>query len=432
MDQIINYILTFLLGVEKASAYASLIGYTSNPNLFHRYRVVIIPSRFFDIDVYGTTESLPKFPLMEIEGIPFLYGSPREEMYDDTLIIYADLIASSYFLMTRYEEIQKRSVRDAFGRFPGKESLPYKAGFINRPIIEEYGKLLRERLRRVNVPILEPNPGLDKIWLTHDIDAPFFCRTFRNLLREIVKRQNIFKAIKYYTGPLENDPYYTFPWMLQENEKVKAICGERCETVFFLKAGGKTPYDKPHYKHWQKDVKLMLALMNQHHCLFGLHTSFEASEQPSLISQEKNTLDHVWNLESITMNRHHFLSLREPEDFDKLMKAGITEDFTMGYADVAGFRLGTCRPVRWINPITRQLTSLTLHPLTVMDCTLSDAKYMNLRYEEALTYTLLLIKKIREYGGEVVTLWHNTSFAFNNPCPYHRHLYTLLLKELTI
>ena len=119
MDQIINYILTFLLGVEKASAYASLIGYTSNPNLFHRYRVVIIPSRFFDIDVYGTTESLPKFPLMEIEGIPFLYGSPREEMYDDTLIIYADLIASSYFLMTRYEEIQKRSERDAFGRFPG-------------------------------------------------------------------------------------------------------------------------------------------------------------------------------------------------------------------------------------------------------------------------------------------------------------------------
>ena len=172
---------------------------------------------------------------MEIEGIPFLYGSPREEMYDDTLIIYADLIASSYFLMTRYEEIQKRSVRDAFGRFPGKESLPYKAGFINRPIIEEYGKLLRERLRRVNVPIMEPNPGLDKIWLTHDIDAPFFCRTFRNLLREIVKRQNIFKAIKYYTGPLENDPYYTFPWMLQENEKVKAICGERCETVFSLK-----------------------------------------------------------------------------------------------------------------------------------------------------------------------------------------------------
>ena len=104
----------------------------------------------------------------------------------------------------------------------------------------------------------------------------------------------------------------------------------------------------------------------------------------------------------------------------------------MGYADVAGFRLGTCKAVRWINPMTRQLTSLTLHPLTVMDCTLSDPQYMNLSYVEALTYCISLIKRIREVGGEVVTLWHNTSFATNNPCSYHRHLYTLLLKELTI
>ena len=205
MDQIVTYILTFLLGVEKATAYAGLIGYTSNPNLFHKYKVVIIPSRFFDIDIYGTADSLPRFPLMEIDHVPFLYGSPREEMYDDTLVIYADFIASSYFLMTRYEEIQKRSVRDEFGRFPGKQSLPYKAGFINRPIIEEYGKLLRERLRRMNVPIPEPNPGIEKIWLTHDVDAPFFCRNLRNVLRETIKGEGFFQAFKYYTGPLENE-----------------------------------------------------------------------------------------------------------------------------------------------------------------------------------------------------------------------------------
>ena len=33
-----------------------------------------------------------------------------------------------------------------------------------------------------------------------------------------------------------------------------------------------------------------------------------------------------------------------------MIRAGITDDFTMGYADIAGFRLGTCRSVRWINP----------------------------------------------------------------------------------
>ena len=32
MDQIVTYILTFLLGVDRAMNYASMIGYTSNPN----------------------------------------------------------------------------------------------------------------------------------------------------------------------------------------------------------------------------------------------------------------------------------------------------------------------------------------------------------------------------------------------------------------
>lgn len=432
MDQIVTYILTFLLGVDRAMNYASMIGYTSNPNLFSKYKVVIIPSRFFDIDIYGTPESLPRLPLMELNKVPFLYGSPREDMHGNTLLLYADLIASSYFLMTRYEEIQKRAVRDKYGRFPGKESLPYKAGFIHRPIIEEYGKLLRERLRKVGVVIGEPNPGFSKIWLTHDVDAPFYCRSLRNLCRETFKGEGFLKAIKNYTGSLTNDPYYTFPWILEENQKVKEIQQERCQTVFFLKVGGRSHYDRPHYKRWETDTKQMLHLMCDNGADFGLHSSFEASERPSLVPEEKRILDHEWGIESVTKNRHHFLRLREPEDFDKLIKSGITEDFTMGYADVAGFRLGTCKAVRWINPMTRQLTSLTLHPLTVMDCTLSDPQYMNLSYVEALTYCISLIKRIREVGGEVVTLWHNTSFATNNPCSYHRHLYTLLLKELTI
>ncbi len=42
--------------------------------------------------------------------------------------------------------------------------------------------------------------------------------------------------------------------------------------------------------------------------------------------------------------------------------AGITDDYTMGYADQVGFRLGTARPVRCIYPATRHLSRrLTLH-----------------------------------------------------------------------
>lgn len=429
MNQTIYYIIRFLLGVDRAGAYSSLIGYTSDVRLFHKYKVVIVPSGFFQSSVYGTPESLPQLPLKEIEGVPLLFGTPKEECFEETWVIYADIIASSYFLLSRYEEIQKRDIRDKHGRFPGKESLPYKAGFIHRPIVEEYGKLLRHWLRKACVHIPEPQPELQKIWLTHDVDAPFFCRSLRNICRETLKGIGFRKALKLYQGPLEKDPYYTFPWMLEQDSLVKSRFGDRCHILFFLKAGGRHANDKPHYQVRSHDIQKLLHLFKKNKALLGLHSSYEAGIYPDLIPEEKMRLEHDWKLENIHLNRHHYLASREPEDLTKLIKAGITDDFTMGYADVSGFRLGTCRPVKWINPMTRQLTSLTLHPLSVMDCTLSESQYMGLSPDEAYQYCAELVREIRQHRGEIVWLWHNTSFA-GTESDYHKKLYVRLLNLL--
>jgi hypothetical protein len=112
-----------------------------------------------------------------------------------------------------------------------------------------------------------------------------------------------------------------------------------------------------------------------------------------------------------------------------LIDAGITDDFTMGYADVAGFRIGTCRPVRWINPKTRELTSLMLHPLAMMDVTLSDKRYMNLSAHDAYEYCIRLINMVESWNGELVLLWHNTSVE-DNPRSYHRKLYQDIISYL--
>lgn len=429
MNQTIYYIIRFLLGVDRAGAYSSLIGYTSDVRLFHKYKVVIVPSGFFQSSVYGTPESLPQLPLKEIEGVPLLFGTPKEECFEETWVIYADIIASSYFLLSRYEEIQKRDIRDKHGRFPGKESLPYKAGFIHRPIVEEYGKLLRHWLRKACVRIPEPQPELQKIWLTHDVDAPFFCRSLRNICRETLKGIGFREALKLYQGPLEKDPYYTFPWMLEQDSLVKNRFGDRCHILFFLKAGGRHANDKPHYQVRSHDIQKLLHLFKKNKALLGLHSSYEAGIYPDLIPEEKMRLEHDWKLENIHLNRHHYLASREPEDLTKLIRAGITDDFTMGYADVSGFRLGTCRPVKWINPMTRQLTSLTLHPLSVMDCTLSESQYMGLSPDEAYQYCAELVREIRQHRGEIVWLWHNTSFA-GTESDYHKKLYVRLLNLL--
>lgn len=80
--------------------------------------------------------------------------------------------------------------------------------------------------------------------------------------------------------------------------------------------------------------------------------------------------------------------------------------------------------------MTRQLTSLTLHPLSVMDCTLSESQYMGLPLNEAFRYCLQLLKQTKQYGGEIVWLWHNTSFAETEKNSYHKTLYVRLLNAL--
>lgn len=407
MEKIISYIINFLVGGEHAGTFGSLVGYTDDPRKFPQYKVVILPSPFFKENIYGKAESLPQLPLSTIEEVPLLFGTPEIEWHGETLVVHADIIASSYFLITRYEEIRRRNERDIYGRFPGKSSLPYRAGFIHRPVVDEYGKLLRKWLRDTNVKIAEPEQKIKKIWLTHDVDAPFYCRTLRNFLRVGIKKEGWRQALKYMMGPLMQDPYYTFPELLKlDKSLINAVGEDRCETVFFFKASGSSREDRPKYNLQSKDMRRLLALCISEKASIGLHSSYDAGQKPSLISSELELLKKA-SKHTLLYNRHHYLASCEPEDMDWLEKAGITDDFTMGYADVAGFRLGTSRPVHWINPENKRISSLLLHPLTIMECSLSESKYMNLNYDEALEYCQLLAEQVAQVNGELVLLWHN-------------------------
>jgi len=434
MEDYISYIIKFLIGGDNATKLSSMIGYTSHENVFSRYRIVIIPSNYFDEEVYGTPASIPQLPLNEVEGIPLLFGTPEVEWYDDTLVVKADIVASTYFLITRYEEIQRRSERDIYGRFPGKKSLPYRAGFLHRPIVDEYGRLLRRWLREARVNIPDQEPQIKKIWLTHDIDVPFFCHSLRSLARESIKGIGFSKAWKIYRENISFDPYYTYPWLIEQRNELKNVLGkERCDSLFFFKAGGLSAQDRPRYNIHSKRIHNLIKLCEEEHIEIGLHASYDAGRNPSLLAFEKTILEKTTR-RRIYLNRYHFLDSREPEDLNILEKTGITDDFSMGYADVAGFRLGTSHPVFWINPEDKRISGLILHPLTAMDCTLSDPKYMGMSYEEAQVYCLQLCEQVRQANGEVVLLWHNDRVAeapYLSPADnWQRKLFKSLIEEL--
>jgi hypothetical protein len=92
---------------------------------------------------------------------------------DGWIICSLDMLQLSRFFLVRREEIIRRNVRDQHGRFPGNESLFFRAGCLGRPIVDEYGALLQKWLRETGEDMLAPPGRIDKIYLTHDVDAPF-------------------------------------------------------------------------------------------------------------------------------------------------------------------------------------------------------------------------------------------------------------------
>jgi len=50
-------------------------------------------------------------------------------------------------------------------------------------------------------------------------------------------------------------------------------------------------------------------------------------------------------------------------------------------------------------------------PLTVMECSVLDERYMNLPSDEALLYMLNLKQACRKHGGVFTLLWHNSRFV---------------------
>ena len=434
MKEIIDYIIQFLIGVEIPEGATIRIGYIADYSEFDNYDVVIKSSGFFDAGIYGTEASLPVLPLQIWDEVPVLYGEPFAETIGNTLVLNADIIAGTYFLISRYEEMVRPAVRDVHGRFPGKESLPYRAGFIDRPIIEEWGMQFRSLLRDNGFEIPEPPRKISKVNLTHDVDQLAHFRTIRGMmggvLRGIKRPKEGQRALKSFFGRLSDDPWYTFPFLFKINNDLRTVLGEkRCETIIFVRSMGmKFEEDKPFPNLLLPDYKYFLRYCRRKAVTIGLHASYECGVYPNLVESEKIRLEKAIH-NKVIYNRNHFMNNREPKDMLELIRAGITDDYSLGYADMAGFRLGTCRPVKFINPISKDITNLTLHSLNIMDRTLSDKRYMYMNAHDAYQYCEQLINCVERYNGEISLLWHN-NLVEKSPNLYHRKLYVDLLNFL--
>ena len=427
-DPRVDYVLQLLLGAEAASS--GCVRYeSSNTSDDRSPHVRIIPSGFFGLD-YGTAASLPSLPLETVEGVPLIFGRPLVQREGPVLVVHADIVASIYFLVTRYEEWVQPTIRDEHGRFPGQNSLPFRAGFLDRPVVEEYQQLLRNWLRQIGIDIAR-RQGTFTAVVTHDVDTLGGGRgllpTLRTIAGSVLARRSwkaSLELVRRRLG-LVDDPLADLgPVLASAQDLTQRVGKDHVRQVFFFMSGGRSCFE-PGYKIESERARVAIQQVLGAGAEVGLHASYEAGSKPDLVAGERQALVRVVG-NVVTMNRHHYLRWCEPGDGYALANSGIRSDYTLGYADVAGFRLGVCHPIPLFDPAKQRLMGIEEHPLIVMDCSLSDPGYMNLSEDEAFACVRGLIEGVARHRGEFVMLWHHNTLS-PSPGNYHPRLYPRVL-----
>ena len=389
MKEIIEYIITFLL-YGNANA-AKQVGYTADEAEWHNYRVVIVPNGHLGKEIIMPDLNEAKGERLEVEGTK-----------SKTRVIHTDIVYNTFFFISRAEEVINPQ-RDEHGRFLAKHSI---LGINNRlmiPTVDEYARML---MKLLDLPL--PTPSFSQIYLTHDVDTIAHYRHLRGAIGGIVRGE--WRKVMASLKDIHNDPAFTFSWLISQDKQVE---GAKC--IYFVKDTMGKGYDYPQYKLDGKDFETAEQLIENSGAKIGWHGSYYGGDKANRLLGDKAGL-----------HRSHYLRC-SIDQMQRLAEVGVTDDFTMMFPDQVGFRLQTTRAVRWINPKTMTLTDLVLHPLTVMDCTLSNSNYMNLSEDEAYFECQRLFDKVHQNAGEVVILWHNTIIADNG---YHRSLYPKLLNLL--
>ncbi len=373
MKEIIDYIITWLCYGDAEAA--KRVAYTDDERALETHDVIIVPCGHMGRDIVA----------------PELKRAVVEMPAKNKSIIRTDIVYTTFFFISRAEELIN-SQRDEHGRFAARYSILSQKSRLQIPRLDEYGRLL---LKQLGLPV--PEAGFGHIYLTHDIDAISQYRHLRGALGGF--RRGETKAVLAAWRDIHNDPLYTFPWLLEQDSKVAGA-----EAIYFVKRTHGRGFDYPQYCLHGRDFKRLKHMLRHNNVYLGVHGSYYGT---------------IPKIEYSRMFRAHYLR-SSIDHMQRLADAGYTDDFTMGFADSAGFRLQTSRAVRWINPKTYQLTSLTLHPLIIMDNTLSQANYMNLTEDEAYFLCERLIDKVRLHHGDLCLLWHNNNIQ---PSTYHRSLY---------
>lgn len=329
-----------------------------------------------------------------------------------------DPFSTIFYCISRYEEYLPFK-GDQHDRFQ-KENSQIRQ-IIDIPIVDLWINWLNKKLNKKYSLHLKTSTTFLP---TYDIDhvRAFQWKGVKRSLGGIAKDilsfnwNSLKERISVLTGKTV-DPYDVFHFFSQLEKDYKL------SPIYFWLLGDHNNYDKNPSVHQPQFREFIKSVSSKNEV--GIHLSYGSYLESEKMKKEIEILSSIIG-KKINKNRFHFLKMSLPTSYQQLIDLGIKDDYSMGYADRIGFRAGTSHSFYWYNLAKEEMTSLKIHPFQIMDVSLKN--YMNLSPEEGLIQSKVVIEKIKINGGQLVTLWHNSSFKlpeWNN----WKSVYLEIIKE---
>lgn len=336
-----------------------------------------------------------------MDNQPVFFENDRE-LYLNNGIYPFDIFAASFYLLSRHEEYLPHN-KDMYGRYSHENSVAFKNNFLHIPLINIWLNIFRKDLQKKYPALKFKNPEFSFL-PTYDIDIAYAYKS-KGLLRNagavaksVVHGKNpeLSSRLKTLVANMP-DPFDVYAELDELHEKYKLN-----PLYFFLVAGKNSIYDKNILPEKPLLKKLISETAGKYS--IGLHPSWQSGDDKSFLKREKNNLEKITGKE-INVSRQHYIRFDLPTTFRHLIEAGITDDHSMGYGSINGFRASVASPYNWFDLEKNEETKLRLHPFCYMDAnSLYEQKFTpEQAYEEMMKY----YSTCKDVGGTFISIWHN-------------------------
>lgn len=311
-----------------------------------------------------------------------------------------DLFSAVFYMCSRYEEYLPFEA-DEHDRFKAEDSIAYRNDFIQEPVVEQWAILLATKLKipiTINVASAKLTVDVDDAWKYKNRSiiknmGGLLKDAFTFNFKEVSQRLSVLLGIN-------KDPWASYEYLDTLEEKL----GEPHQYFFLMNK--EKPYDSAIAS--RKKAFKALVQNKQLKRKVGIHPSYASNYSLKQLNKEFYGLSRIVKNKPM-VSRQHYLKFEFPETFKKLIKLGIVEDHSLGWASQMGFRAGISRPFPFYDLLAEKETHLLFVPFIYMDRTLKD--YMQLTPEKAIDSIKTVIDKIKAVGGQFTILWHNDSVS---------------------